>query len=240
MQKLVLASVAALAASPALSADLSAQNAPAAAPVVTQFDWTGAFVGANVGWGWGHNSLTTYSTLNGAYRGSASINSSTPLAGLQAGYLYMLPSRFVFGGSASVDWNGSTSTTNINGVSTDRTLNGVSGTVVGRTGYAFGDILPYVFGGWAWQNTTDVRTQLLGGVGGVFPSVTNETSVVRNGWVLGPGLAYRFWKNWEVFGEYSYADFGNTAITYPYPIQQRPSQSHFKVNLISLGLNYKF
>jgi outer membrane immunogenic protein len=238
MQKLVLASVAALAASPALSADLSSQNSPAAPPAVTQFNWTGAFVGANFGWGWGHNSFDTFNSLNGAYAGSGSINSSFPLAGAQAGYLYMLPSRFVFGGSASVDWNGSTSTTNINGAYADRTLNGVSGTVVGRAGYAFGDILPYVFGGWAWQNTTDVRTQLLGTAGGVFPNVNDQVSTVRNGWVLGPGLAYRFWKNWEVFGEYSYADFGNTQIVYP--VQQRASQSHFKVNLISVGLNYKF
>lgn len=56
--------------------------------------------------------------------------------------------------------------------------------------------------------------------------------------MLGPGLAYRFWKNWEVFGEYSYADFASTPITYPQ--SQRALQSHFKINLISLGLNYKF
>ncbi len=238
MQKLVLASMAALAASPALSADLSTQNPPAAPPIVTQFDWTGAFVGANFGWGWGHNSFDTYNTLNGAYTGSGSINSSTPLAGAQAGYLYMLPSRFVFGGSASVDWNGSTSTTTANGNNnfTDNTSIGISGNVVGRAGYAFGDVLPYFLGGWAWENATDSQTQILGRVGAL--GLSDQASIVRKGWVLGPGLAYRFSRNWEVFGEYQYEDFWNLPVNYP--VLDRANHSSFKVNVISLGLNYKF
>ena len=106
MKTLALASVGALIASPVLSADLSTQTPPAAAPTVTQFDWTGAFVGANVGGAW-----SSYNALNGLYASSGSISSAGPIGGVQAGYLYMLPSRLVFGGSAAVDWNGSGSTT---------------------------------------------------------------------------------------------------------------------------------
>jgi opacity protein-like surface antigen len=238
MKKLVLASVAALTASPALSADLTTQQPPATTPVVTEFDWTGAFVGANFGWEWNHSSFDTYNTLNGVYASSGSINGTGPLGGAQAGYLYMLPSRFVFGGSAAVDWNGSTSTTtaaNGNNAYTDKTSIGISGNVVGRAGYAFGDIFPYVFGGWAWQNVTYSQTQILGGA---LPGLNEQASTVRNGWVLGPGLAYRFWKNWEVFGEYQYQDFG--ALPINYPVMQRTNHTGLKINVISVGLNYKF
>ena len=133
---------------------------------MTQFDWTGAFVGANVGGAW-----SSYNALNGLYASSGSISSAGPFGGVQAGYLYMLPSRFVFGGSAAVDWNGSGSTTTaVNGANivSDKTSFGLSGNVVGRAGYAFGDIMPYAIGGWAWQNETDLQTQLLGKAGGVI------------------------------------------------------------------------
>jgi outer membrane immunogenic protein len=233
MKKLVLASMAALTAPPALSADLT-QITPAAAPVVSEFDWTGAFVGANVGWAWSHSSLDTYNLLNGVYAGSGSSNSSVPIGGAQAGYLYMLPSRFVFGGSTALDWNGSTSTTTINGVYADKTTTGLTGNVVGRAGYAFGDIFPYVFGGWTWQNTTYSQTQLLG----ALPGLNEQSSSVRNGWVLGPGLAYRFMKNWEVFGEYQYEDYGSLPVSYP--VMNRTNHTGLKINVISLGLNYKF
>jgi outer membrane immunogenic protein len=236
MKTLALASVGALIASPVLSADLSTQTPPTTPATVTQFDWTGAFVGANVGGAW-----SSYNGLNGLYATSGSISSAGPIGGVQAGYLYMLPSRLVFGGSASVDWNGSGSTTTaVNGANivSDKTSFGLSGNVVGRAGYAFGDIMPYAIGGWAWQNETDLQTQLLGNAGGVIPGLSEQSSYVRTGWVLGPGLAYRFSRNWSVFGQYQYEDFG--ALPVSYPVMDRVNKSGLKINVISLGLNYKF
>jgi outer membrane immunogenic protein len=235
MKTLALASVAVLTASPALSGDLS-DVTPAEAPAVTQFDWTGAFVGANVGGAW-----NSYNALNNLYASPGSITSAGPIGGVQAGYLYMLPSRFVFGGSASVDWNGSTSTNTVNGdndIATDKTSFGLGGNVVGRAGYAFGDIMPYALGGWAWQNETDVQT-LLGRTGGAIPGLlSDQSSYIRKGWVLGPGLAYRFSRNWSVFGQYQYEDFWNLPINYP--VMNRTNKGGLQVNVISLGLNYKF
>jgi len=234
MRTLALASVAVLTASPALSGDLSAVTS-ATAPAVTQFDWTGAFVGANVGGAW-----NSYNALNNLYVSSGSLNSAGPVGGVQAGYLYMLPSRFVFGGSAEVDWNGSTSTNTVNGdnnIASDKTSFGLGGNVVGRAGYAFGDIMPYALGGWAWQNETDVQT-LLGRTGGIPGLLSDQSSYIRKGWVLGPGLAYRFSRNWSVFGQYQYEDFWNLPINYP--VMNRTNKSGLQVNVISLGLNYKF
>jgi outer membrane immunogenic protein len=235
MKTLALASVGALFASPVLAGDLYALTPPEAASTVTQFDWTGAFVGANAGGAW-----SSYNALNGLYASPGSINSAGPFVGGQAGYLYMLPSRFVFGGSAAVDWNGSGSTTtNVNGgnIVSDKTSFGLGGNVVGRAGYAFGDIMPYALGGWAWQIETD-QTQLLGKAGGPFPGLSDQSSYVRKGWVLGPGLAYRFSRNWSVFGQYQYEDFWNLPVSYP--VMNRVYKSGLQVNVISLGLNYKF
>jgi outer membrane immunogenic protein len=234
MRTLALASVGALIASPVLSADLSTLTSQGAAPAVTEFDWTGAFVGANVGGTW-----SSYNALNSLYASPGSISSAGPVGGVQAGYLYMLPSRFVFGGSADVDWNGSGSTTtSVSGpnIVSDKTSFGLGGDVVGRAGYAFGDIMPYAFGGWAWQNETD-QTQLLGKYG-AFPGLSDQSSYVRKGWVLGPGLAYRFARNWSVFGQYQYEDFWNLPINYP--VMNRVNKGGLQVNVISLGLNYKF
>jgi outer membrane immunogenic protein len=236
MNTLALASVGALIASPVLSADLSTQTPPGAPATVTQFDWTGAFVGTHVGGAW-----SSYNGLNGLYASPGSISSAGPIGGVQAGYLYMLPSRLVFGGSAALDWNGSGSTTTAaNGANivSDKTSFGLSGNVVGRAGYAFGDIMPYAIGGWAWQNETDLQTQLLGNAGGVFPGLSEQSSYVRTGWVLGPGLAYRFSRNWSVFGQYQYEDFGTLPVSYP--VMDRSNKSGLKINVISLGLNYKF
>jgi outer membrane immunogenic protein len=235
MKTLALASVGALIASPVLSADLSMLTPQAAAPSVTEFDWTGAFVGGNVGGGW-----SSYNALNGLYASPGSFSSAGPFGGAQAGYLYMLPSRLVFGGSAAIDWNGSGSTTtNVNGgnIVSDKTSFGLGGNVVGRAGYAFGDIIPYAFGGWAWQIETD-QTQVLGKAGGPFPGLSDQSSYVRKGWVLGPGLAYRFSRNWSVFGQYQYEDFWNLPVSYP--VMNRVYKSGLQVNVISLGLNYKF
>jgi outer membrane immunogenic protein len=233
MKTLALASVGALIASPVLSADLSTLTA---APAVTQFDWTGAFVGASVGGAW-----NSYNALNNLYASSGSIGSAGPFGGVQAGYLYMLPSRFVFGGSAEVDWNGSGSTTtSVNGgnIVSDKTSFGLGGNVVGRAGYAFGDIRPFALGGWAWQPETDTQT-LLGRAGGAIPGLlSDQSSYVRKGWVLGPGLAYRFSRNWSVFGQYQYEDFWNLPINYP--VMNRTNKGGLQVNVISLGLNYKF
>jgi outer membrane immunogenic protein len=236
MKTLALASVGALIASPVLSADLSSLTPAAGPSAVTQFDWTGAFVGANVGGAW-----SSYNALNSLYASPGSISSAGPIGGVQAGYLYMLPSRLVFGGSAAVDWNGSGSTTtSASGpnIVSDKTSFGLGGNVVGRAGYAFGDIMPYALGGWAWQSESDLQTQLLGKGGGVFPGLSDQSSYIRKGWVLGPGLAYRFSRNWSVFGQYQYEDFWNLPINYP--VMNRTNKGGLQVNVISLGLNYKF
>src|SRR5208337_4168147 len=91
---------------------------------------------------------------------------------------------------------------------------GWGGNVVGIGGYAWGDFMPYVKGGWTWLDQTVTRTQLFGTVGTATVGTAQSVSVYRTGWTIGGGLAYHVWSNWEVFGQYMYADYGNSNIGY--------------------------
>src|SRR6478609_10839090 len=94
MKKYLLASVAALgivAAGAASAADLPSRKGPIAAPVyVPVFTWTGFYVGANAGYGWGNtstNNLGQVGDLDGF------------IGGGQVGYNYQI-GQFVLGAEA--------------------------------------------------------------------------------------------------------------------------------------------
>src|SRR5271169_1560555 len=93
------AALIAIAASPALAADLGPApgpyyKAPAFAP---QYDWTGFYLGAHALYSWSHNNFQTEDTATGHEFAPGSNNTSAPHFGGQIGYDYMLPSRWVLG-----------------------------------------------------------------------------------------------------------------------------------------------
>ena len=73
-------------------------------------------------------------------------------------------------------------------------------TLRGRIGYAFGNVLPYVTGGVAYQDS-HVMWNYEGSVANYQPN--------NWGWVLGAGFEYGFDKNWSLGAEYLYMDFGD-------------------------------
>lgn len=259
MKTILLASVAALFIVPALAADLPTRKAPEPAPLPTEYDWTGAYFGANLGWDWTHTSYNSYAYnvavptktyFNGYPEGNGSYSNSSFLGGGQVGYRYMFPQRFVIGAEANLDWNSGSSTTitsytSSGAISTihDSGSSGLGGKVVGVAGYAWGDFLPYIKGGWAWDNATVTRTQIYGKTGSLAAlSATNQTiseqaTVNRSGWTIGGGLAYHVWQNWEVFGQYMYTKYNTANVNYLY--SQRQSQSSVNANAITFGVNLK-
>src|SRR5215467_11341461 len=101
MKKLLLGGVAllALAATPALSADLGAgpapyYKAPAFAP---QYDWTGFYLGAHATYSWSHNNFQGENTATGQEFTPGTSDTSGAHFGGQIGYDYMLPSRWEIG-----------------------------------------------------------------------------------------------------------------------------------------------
>ncbi|MFG1271075.1 outer membrane protein [Xanthobacter flavus] len=124
----LLASAAALAgfalATPAGAADLG-YPAPYVQPVAA-FTWTGFYLGANAGYGWGSSSFSS----PGGF-----------LGGFQAGYNFQFGSPIVLGVETDFDFAGMSAGA--------YSLNNL-GTVRARLGYSFDRVLVYGTGGFAY------------------------------------------------------------------------------------------
>jgi hypothetical protein len=80
---------------------------PAKAPAPQLYDWTGFYAGAHLGYAWGRSDWTEQQvglsgSLNMFQRYDAFANTGSWLAGLHAGYEYMLPNRVVVGAVADL------------------------------------------------------------------------------------------------------------------------------------------
>jgi outer membrane immunogenic protein len=237
--------LAAIATGAARAADMTPYPAaPAPAPKMPTmvYDWTGFYLGGHLGSDWTKTDSTTVNTANGAADGSGSASRSNVRGGGQVGFDYMVPARVLIGfvASASTGDDVTTSFANAAGtnVHSEASKTVVSGSVRARLGYALASVLFYGTGGWAWTNGTATRSQVVGKTGNAIPGTIEQAAVSLNGWTAGGGLAYGFWHNWEVFGEYRYTSYhANTAA---FPIAQRSTTSTTIVSSIVGGLNFKF
>ena len=219
MKKLLLAGVAVAGlvagAGAASAADLPARTAPIApAPMIAAipvFTWTGFYVGANAGYGWGNVNLNGWANNIGDLDGF--------VGGGQIGYNYQM-GQFVVGLEADLQAADLSSGNNLGlvGVKTD-----YFGTVRARVGVAFDRFLPYVTGGWAYGN---VKTSI-GGVGSTDKSHTG-------GYAVGAGLEYAFTNNWTAKVEYLYVDLGEKSVF------NTGVKVGTDFSVVRAGVNYKF
>src|SRR5690606_33123779 len=123
----------------------SYEPAPVAAAVpASAFNWSGAYIGAHLGYGWGE-----IEDVNNT--GAPAKDIDGILGGLQVGYNAHLPNNIVLGVEASAsfanvenDWVGCRDTTNqYNGYFTEDKVE-VVGALKARLGYAGDNFLPYV------------------------------------------------------------------------------------------------
>ena len=169
--------------------------------------WTGFYIGVNGGYGGDRfvypldGALTYEGVTELGGNGNANITSSGFLAGGQIGYNYQFQnSNFVLGGEADIDWTsirgqlGASVTANAaNGDSL--TASGYAGshleylgTARVRLGYAFGNLLPYITGGFAYGQTSanptlpKIRKRLKTRI----RRVSIETSVISAFWAPDP------------------------------------------------------
>lgn len=131
----LLAGSALFVAAPAFAADIPEPIPTAPAPeavVPMAFDWTGAYVGANIGYLWG-----TFDV-----EGAGDVDSDQFTGGLFAGYNYMVTPNWVVGGEVDVNY---ADTEDFGGVDTSLWY----GSARARIGYAFDSFLIYGTGGLA-------------------------------------------------------------------------------------------
>ena len=247
---LTLAALGAIA--PAAAADLPAFPVKAP-PVPSLYDWSGFYAGGHMGYAVGNSNWTANPTQAGLPSTSGSVDMFLPLdepaetgsffMGFQGGYNYMLANRMVLGVEADASFP---AFQNLDGVSIGGRTNFNSpvvgpatygetvlsfGTVRGRIGYAPGNWLFYMTGGFAWTYDQLSLTQVASGV--------NDSPLLwRFGWTAGAGVEVPVASNWTAKGEYLWTGFPTATANFP-DLGQRIS-SNLNLQEFRLGLNYHF
>ncbi len=164
--------------------------------------WMGPYIGGNLGYGWGEISN------NG-------MKPSGVLGGLQAGYNWQ-SGPLVFGVEGDLQLNGADDT-----FAAWKFSNPWFGTIRGRVGYAFNNILLYGTGGLAFGT-------LKAEMGGFSESHTTA------GWTAGVGAEYAINQNWSAKIEYLYVDLSekNFLLT--------GVSNGYQFSTVRVGVNYRF
>ncbi len=187
--------------------------------------WTGFYVGVNGGYGgadWKGNSEYLGSTAN--YITSAlNITGNGGFGGGQLGYNKQFNSVVlgfeadIEGGKISGQGQAVTIPFDINGTQQYLKNNTLDldyfGTVRGRLGYAFGNFLPYVTGGFAWGHVAGKTTVLHDPttVGSFIVADQGSVSEDQTGWVVGAGIETAITPHWTLKAEYQHIDLGSAA-----------------------------
>jgi outer membrane immunogenic protein len=249
MKKILLGAAGILAVAttgPSFAADLPAATyakSPAVVAPVPAYDWSGFYVGANIGGAWDHGTVTE-AALDGTFVSSGSSSNSGVVGGGQVGYNYMALPNFLLGIEADVDGTSlKGSALSVDGSNQHSSELNAFGTVRGRVGFTESNWLFYGTGGFAWSEGSTTRTQIATVVGAVppIPAVagTVETSSnTRTGWAAGAGVEWGITQNWTARLEYLYLDLGNA--TSVFPISNRQQTSSATMNVARFGVNYKF
>jgi outer membrane immunogenic protein len=211
----------------ARAADLPSDKGPAlyAAPPPA-FSWTGFYVGATAGGVFGQQ------TLSGPY-GSLSANPAGFAGGGEAGFNYQFPaSNVVLGGET--DFQGSTLRADYGALATPAgALTGSSqldwwGSARARLGLSFGNVLPFVTGGFAYGDT---HNQVALGTDSF------SSNGVRTGWTAGAGVEYALTRNLTAKAEYLYTDLGTASTSLG---DEGTTHTRTAFHAVRAGLNWKF
>jgi outer membrane immunogenic protein len=234
MKKFLLTGVAlaALACGPALAADLPARRGvpvKAPEPVSYGYNWTGFYIGAHGGGGFGEKCFTLLGVGGGA---DGCHDTDGWLAGGQLGFNYQA-GQFVFGLEFSGSWADINGTHNalLNPGDTYSTDVNTILLFTGRVGMTFDRLLLYVTGGGAW-----VRDEFNYSSPGIGTAITKQN---RTGWTVGAGVEYGLSPNWSIAAQYNFIDLGDKDVTFGAPIGLT-STAEQDIHLATVRLNYRF
>jgi outer membrane immunogenic protein len=167
------------------------------------YSWAGPYIGGNLGY------------AGGSVSGSATKPSGAS-GGVQGGYNWQQASPYVFGLEADLQVTGASDT-----FAPYKFSNPWFGTVRGRVGYAFNNVLLYGTGGLAYGElrssgpaTMDIHTNV--------------------GWTLGVGAEVGLAQNWTGKIEYLYVDLASSRFN------TTGLDNGYSFGLVRLGVNYHF
>ena len=166
------------------------------------YSWAGPYLGGNLGYAWGsvHNNVTNPSGVAG---------------GVQGGYNWQ-NGHFVFSVEGDLQLNGADDT-----FAPWKFSNPWFGTVRGRAGYAFNNILFYGTAGLAFGS---LRAD-------TFGLTESHTSA---GWTAGVGAEFGLAQNWSAKIEYLYVDLSDSTFNLT------GMSNGYQFGLVRAGVNYHF
>ncbi len=257
------ATILAVSALSANAADLPARTYTKAPPMMDPgYNWTGFYIGGFVGGaGTDRNAVSSEPVTAGGvfYNGTGVPNSyklrSSVIGGGTIGYNWQSPgTSWVFGLEGEAGYMRlRRSVQDINAItagfafpdSIDSTRIGDwYGTITGRLGYSFSNVLVYGKGGVAFvdQRASFVDACNTGACGGGLLTLGRNRNEAT--WTAGGGIEWAFAGNWSVKGEYMYID---TRQTYSYSGIPAGSAAVFTsthsdpgVHTGKVGLNYRW
>jgi outer membrane immunogenic protein len=196
--------LAALVSLPARAADMTpvVQRTATSGYIPAQFFWTGFYLGAGIGGGWGT------ATFVDPFGSIASPSLKGFLLGGVTGINYQISSIVV---GVEGDFFGSL----VKGTTIDPLGNALqtqvlwTATFTGRLGWAFDRLLIYGKGGAAFDYDRDTATQPSG--------VAVVGSTTRAGWTVGAGAEYAFTEHWTARLEYDYLRFPSKGTVFSGP-----------------------
>jgi len=184
---------------PALAADLQARKytkAPAYTAPEAVYNWTGFYIGGNLG---------------GAFAGNNSLQGSGGrfMGGVEGGFDYQFAPNWVVGAEAQYDWLSNNNNGRLfpGGVLVT-SKNNELGSVTGRVGYTWGPALLYGKGGFAFRDNNNFGVTVAG-----VPAGFTTNGKRQDGYTVGAGLEYMFAPSWSAKAEYQYYNFGSTTFT---------------------------
>ncbi|MEJ5901032.1 outer membrane protein [Ochrobactrum teleogrylli] len=226
LKTLLLASTVALvAATGAKAADAVIEQEPAPVVVAPTFTWNGAYIGGQVGYGWGK------SDFSGDLFTYGNVKPDGFLGGLYAGYNFDLGNNVVLGIDGDITYNDVSKGIDIYdgdlAVGSFENKLRWSGAVRARAGYAFDRFLPYIAGGVAFGNIKN---------SGDIDGIGFSESKTLTGWTIGGGVDYAATDNLILRLEYRYTDYGDKDLDFG----GLSVNNDFKTNEVRLGVAYKF
>ncbi|MDP1882473.1 MAG: outer membrane beta-barrel protein, partial [Bradyrhizobium sp.] len=251
------------------SANSTWLNTPYKAPVAsTAYDWSGFYIGANAGYGWGTSNATASTTGVGnpdaevfhESNGTFGFNPKGFIGGMQGGFNYQT-GMLVYGLEADAQFSNleasrDTGFLPAHAGQTGRLRDTLDPswqvTIRPRLGVAFDRTLLYATGGMA---ISEVRLSQLNEICQVAncPASKFDGSVssTKVGWVLGGGIEHGLIGNWTVKAEYLYVDLGSVDLrrnliddvggtNRVFPGVFVDSTANLKAHIARFGFNYRF
>jgi len=197
--------------------------------------WTGFYFGGHVGYSRGQAQVTLNDPTTDPHPDNFRSSFGSLTGGLQVGYNYVLPSRFLLGIEADASFPNYLAADDVawsrTRVDVDRAQKiDYMATVRGRFGYTFPQWMIYATGGVAWSLGRFLES----------PGATDDVDKVLHlysGWTAGIGAEVPIEGGWSAKLEYLYVTFGHQDIMFQSGVA---AGSSFDVHSVRAGLNYNF